>query len=1214
MDFLEKFQNPDKKYSVLAFWFLNGELDAAKLKHQIDEMVEKGVYGGFMHPRAYLKTPYLEEEWWKAISACIAEAKEKGFAPWLYDEYAWPSGTAGSTFDYGYQKPSRILAKGPVNMAKGLYAKVFEQEQQYGIRALKEPEQPTQATCVTKPSQLPETEKIENPLVQAAYDIKLFQLPETEKEQDPLIQVVERNGKYYAFYLKIFPKAVDYLNPETISNFIELTHEEYKKRYGGEFGGLIPGIFFDEIYMMGNPIPWTESLPARFKEKYGYSLMDELPSLIDGTKEHDKQVRKDYFSLIARMYEEAFFQQISDWCGKNHLLLTGHTEEFLWEHPRRQGNYFKTMRHLMVPGSDCHDYRYRYPRRITYCEPKYSVSVARAYNKERAMSEAMGGAGWNCTLEEFKKGIHTLAAMGINMFILHGFYYECEHQGSQSDWPTSFFYQNPYWKYFREFAGYVQRICYMNSIGRPVVNYGILYPIEDMYEHMLNGEEDRKGRLISNKFHDALNIMLENQLDTDMVDSQCLMNGKISGGELCIGQQKFKLLLLPQGTSLSRELETKLSDWMEQGGKILFYKTDGQSELPETFKACGLCEIPRLPKEAAGLVPPDARVVDKNRENIFINHRELEGYHYYFLSNNREEKKRFTMEFPHSKIPSVLNIETGNTESTIWKAVPDGIEVALTLEANEAVYLIFGLQTVSDVAKDNFAVEPMVKREVVKNAFATESMVKQNIVKDVFTADSMVEREELITGKWSFLPLSPDFDHKWNIDAKETQLEIPLAGFTTDLWEDYSTIRVCNTTQEPGSCDRHVSLWKGRWITRRPSWNDAMNSSDLYFRKLLFIEDGIESADFCMAAIDSFEVFINGSKVFQEESNGRPVNFSLKPYLKPGINLIAMHVINHNPLNDVNVCSAENLPKDRLISLLLQGTVKTAGRDISVISDHTWIVNDIREEGWNQAKRDIESETVDFDVQRIKNFNKKTAEHVWIPAWERGKPPIKPWGDLPLFGETVSYPVKLYYTVIIPAGTYRIFKPTVSGAARFFLDGKEIVWNKVVKELERNDQIHTLTIQVTAGEGKDGLQKPVRIAMKPFKVNLTDWRQFGLPWFSGRCMYTNTFHAGLKGQRYTLDLGKVNFYAEIWINRKLAAVKIWPPYRIDITDFLQNGENKITVIAANSAGNARRHMLVDEGMALGWNRYWNEDNMDRDCQNYVSGLLGPVRLLSERYE
>ena len=109
-------------------------------------------------------------------------------------------------------------------------------------------------------------------------------------------------------------------------------------------------------------------------------------------------------SLVTAMYEEAFFRQISDWCGKYGLKLTGHTEEFLWEHPRRQGDYFKTMRHLMVPGSDCHDYRYRYPRRITYCEPKYSVSVARIYGKERAMSEAWeardGTAPWRNSKRE----------------------------------------------------------------------------------------------------------------------------------------------------------------------------------------------------------------------------------------------------------------------------------------------------------------------------------------------------------------------------------------------------------------------------------------------------------------------------------------------------------------------------------------------------------------------------------------------------------------------------------------------------------------------------------------------------------------------------------------------------------------------------------------------------------------------------------------------
>ncbi|MEY8353932.1 glycosylhydrolase-like jelly roll fold domain-containing protein [Lachnospiraceae bacterium 54-53] len=136
--------------------------------------------------------------------------------------------------------------------------------------------------------------------------------------------------------------------------------------------------------------------------------------------------------------------------------------------------------------------------------------------------------------------------------------------------------------------------------------------------------------------------------------------------------------------------------------------------------------------------------------------------------------------------------------------------------------------------------------------------------------------------------------------------------------------------------------------------------------------------------------------------------------------------------------------------------------------------------------------------------------------------------------------------------------------------------------------------------------------VEPWKVNLKDWSSFGLPWFSGRCRYTSHFRADRDGSRYKLDLGKVNFCAEIWINGRLAAARIWAPYCADITEFIEDGENEITVVAANLAGNERRHMLVDEGEALGWNRYWNEDNMDRDSQNYVSGLLGPVRLMKKK--
>ena len=121
------------------------------------------------------------------------------------------------------------------------------------------------------------------------------------------------------------------------------------------------------------------------------------------------------------------------------------------------------------------------------------------------MSEALGGADGTAPWRNLK-GNQYLAAMGTGMFILHGFYYECDHQGSQSDWPTSFFYQNPYWDYFKIFADYIRRLSFMNSQGNPV-DYAILYPIGDMDENMENGEENPAGQAINNGFHQALNCM-----------------------------------------------------------------------------------------------------------------------------------------------------------------------------------------------------------------------------------------------------------------------------------------------------------------------------------------------------------------------------------------------------------------------------------------------------------------------------------------------------------------------------------------------------------------------------------------------------------------------------------------------------------------------------------------------------------------------------------
>ncbi len=77
------------------FWYWNGEMKKDVLTDQLAIMREKGIEEFIMHARYGLKTPYLSEEWFAAVSHTVEEAHRTGMRAWIYDELNWPSGSAG---------------------------------------------------------------------------------------------------------------------------------------------------------------------------------------------------------------------------------------------------------------------------------------------------------------------------------------------------------------------------------------------------------------------------------------------------------------------------------------------------------------------------------------------------------------------------------------------------------------------------------------------------------------------------------------------------------------------------------------------------------------------------------------------------------------------------------------------------------------------------------------------------------------------------------------------------------------------------------------------------------------------------------------------------------------------------------------------------------------------------------------------------------------
>lgn len=123
-------------------------------------------------------------------------------------------------------------------------------------------------------------------------------------------------------------------------------------------------------------------------------------------------------------------------------------------------------------------------------------------------------------------------------------------------------------------------------------------------------------------------------------------------------------------------------------------------------------------------------------------------------------------------------------------------------------------------------------------------------------------------------------------------------------------------------------------------------------------------------------------------------------------------------------------------------------------------------------------------------------------------------------------------------------------------------------------------------------KKAEPIALSDFTVTLPDgskhkglgdWKELGLPNYSGKLYYETTFQWN-QGPT-VLDLGRVCDIAELTVNGKTLPAKCWKPYRWDIADYLQIGENHLQIAIINTMANE----LTEE--------------------KAPSGLYGPVTLL-----
>ena len=127
-------------------------------------------------------------------------------------------------------------------------------------------------------------------------------------------------------------------------------------------------------------------------------------------------------------------------------------------------------------------------------------------------------------------------------------------------------------------------------------------------------------------------------------------------------------------------------------------------------------------------------------------------------------------------------------------------------------------------------------------------------------------------------------------------------------------------------------------------------------------------------------------------------------------------------------------------------------------------------------------------------------------------------------------------------------------------------------------------------------------ACPPNTIIAGDWSLQGLPYFSGIGHYRKEIELPemQAGAWVELSLGEVAVSAQVFVNGQSMGILFAPPYKLDITDAVRPGRNRIHVAVANTLSNYYAQFEELSRAPI----YSGGDLPSRR----VSGLLGPVRI------
>jgi hypothetical protein len=533
------FAEPPREYASAPLWVWNDRLTEEQIVGTLRDLAGQKVRQVLVHPRPGLMTPYLSEEWFRLWKIALREAERLDMNVWIYDENSYPSGFAG-----GFVPDAMPESRG---MGLGIG------EQDAPVKIDKD------CVAVFRPTQdgyenITESAKAGQELAPGKYLVASLRWAGTSPWY---------GGKSY----------VNLLTPGVTEKFLEITMDPYVRNIGEQFGKRVPGVFTDEPHLApAGGLPWSNDLPEVFRKRWGYDLIDSLPSLVRPVGDF-RRVRHNYLQVLLSLFIERWAKPYYEYCDKHGLEFTGHYWEHEWPNclmaPDNMAMYAWHQRpaidNLMNQYSEGVHGQFGNSRTV-----KELSSVANQLGLERTLCEAYGAGGWDLRFEDMKRIGDWLYVLGVNTLDEHLSYITLRG-ARKRDHPQSFSYHEPWWKSYHVMAEYFTRLSLIMSQGRQVNRILILEPTTTAW--MYQGDPTVRDRLneVGNSFQRMIVDLEQAQVEYDLgCEDIIARHGSTDGPRFKVGQCTYDTVVLPPHTeNLNQRTMDLLMAYLDAKGKVL---------------------------------------------------------------------------------------------------------------------------------------------------------------------------------------------------------------------------------------------------------------------------------------------------------------------------------------------------------------------------------------------------------------------------------------------------------------------------------------------------------------------------------------------------------------------------------------------------------------------------------------------------------------------